>query len=196
MWPWEHVAVGYLLYSAYVRVRHDNSPDTWPALAVGFGALFPDLVDKPLAWTVDVLPSGVSVAHSVFTALVLATCVVWVLDHVGHRQIGVGFAVAYLAHLPADALYPVLLGDRVHLRAFLWPVATTPDAGGSGFLAHVVEYGVAFVHFLGTPRGLAFLVLEVTLVGSAIAVWIADGHPGLTPWRSWRSDDPATSRGD
>ena len=39
MWPWEHVAVGYLLYSAYVHLRYGESPGKLPTFAVAFGLL-------------------------------------------------------------------------------------------------------------------------------------------------------------
>ncbi len=179
MWPWEHLAIGYLAYSAYVHFVDDVSPTTYQAMAVAVGTQFPDLVDKPLAWTLSVVGSGVSIAHSVFTAVGLSAVVVLVSRRVGHRKLGVAFAVGYLLHLPADMAYPVLLGQQPQLEAFLWPVVTTTASASGGFLANFAYYAVRFVAFLGTGRGALFLVLEFVLLGTTAAVWIIDGHPGI-----------------
>ena len=64
MWPWGHVALGYLFYSLYVHWRHDRPPSAPAAIAVGVGTLLPDVIDKPLAWWAAVLPNGRSLAHS------------------------------------------------------------------------------------------------------------------------------------
>ena len=64
MWPWGHLAVGYLVYSGLSRWRFGRLPGSVATLAVALGTQLPDLVDKPLAWTVNVLASGRSLAHS------------------------------------------------------------------------------------------------------------------------------------
>ena len=179
MWPWEHLAIGYLAYSAYVHLIDDESPTARQAVAVAVGTQFPDLVDKPLAWTLSVVGSGVSIAHSVFTAVGLSATVVLVSRRLGHRKLGLAFAVGYLSHLPADIVYPVLLGRQPQLEAFLWPVVTTTASAGGGLLANFAYYLVRFLAFLGTGRGALFLVLEFVLLGTTAAVWILDGYPGL-----------------
>ncbi|MFC7165331.1 metal-dependent hydrolase [Halospeciosus flavus] len=104
MWPWEHLAVGYVAVSILFR-WHGRRVGALDAVAVGVGAAFPDLVDKPLAWAFDVLPSGTSVAHSVFVAVPLAVAVWFVAARRDRRSVGAAFAVSYLLHLPSDALY-------------------------------------------------------------------------------------------
>jgi hypothetical protein len=101
MWPWEHLAVGYLLYSASVRLRTGSGPGDGPALALALSTQFPDLVDKPLAWSLGVLPDGTTVAHSVFVA-VPAVVVVAALERgrAGGRYapaIGIGYLSGLLA---------------------------------------------------------------------------------------------------
>lgn len=178
MWPWEHVAVGYLLYSAYVRLRHGSNPTVWPALAVAVGALFPDIVDKPLAWAFAVFPSGVSVAHSVFTVATLSAVVVFLGGRFGHRATATAFSVSYAAHVPADALYQLVVGNPLRLEAYVWPLVVIQGSAGGGFLDNVLYYAVRFLVFLSTPRGLLFLSLEVALLGTTLLVWIADDCPG------------------
>lgn len=68
MWPWEHLAFGYVLFSLLVRIGRRRPDDASVYLLVLF-TQFPDLVDKPLAWTFGILLSGLSVGHSVFVAL-------------------------------------------------------------------------------------------------------------------------------
>jgi hypothetical protein len=179
MWPWEHVAVGYLLYSAYVHTRHGSAPTTWPALAVAVGALFPDIVDKPLAWTFAVFPSGVSVAHSVFTVAALSVIVLSVSGRLGHRAVGTAFCLSYAAHIPADALYQLVVGNPLRLEAYAWPLVVIQGGGQGGFLDNFLYYLVRFLVFLTTPRGLLFLSLEVALLGTTLLVWVADDCPGL-----------------
>ena len=179
VWPWEHLAVGYLLYSAFVHLTDNRSPETAPALVLAFGTQFPDLIDKTLAWTLSVVASGVSVAHSVFTAVCLSASVVVLSQRLGHRRLGVAFAVGYLAHIPADMLYPVLLGGRLHLEAYLWPLVTVTAPARGGFFANFTYYAAQFITFLGTGRGAVFLILEVVLLGTAVVVWLLDGRPVL-----------------
>ncbi|WP_136718389.1 metal-dependent hydrolase [Halorientalis salina] len=179
MWPWEHLAIGYLLYSGYVHFTNSESPTTGPALLVVLGTQFPDLVDKTLAWTFTIFPSGVSVAHSVFTAAGLSACVVLLARRLEHRQLGIAFAIGYLSHIPADMVYPVFLGGRLNLGAFFWPLVTAAGPARGGFLANFAYYAVRFLAFLGTPRGILFLVLEIALLGTTAVVWILDGHPGF-----------------
>lgn len=179
MWPWEHLAIGYLLYSGVRHTTGGDPPTRGAVLAVLVGSQFPDLVDKPLGWTVQVLASGVSVAHSVLTALALSGCVILLARRLGHPQLGIAFAVGYLAHIPADMLYPLLLGGPLYLESYLWPLVTVSGPARGGLVANVGYYLVRFLLFLATPRGVVFLLLEGVLLGTAAAVWFRDGHPGI-----------------
>ena len=179
MWPWEHLAVGYLLYSALTRYRTGDSPTTAAAVAVAFGTQFPDLVDKPLGWLFAVFPGGVSVAHSIFTATVLSVVVVALSHRFGRPRVGTAFTVGYLSHLPADAVYGLLFDGRVKIRPFLWPFVEAAPSASSGFLDNLAYYALRFLHFLVTDRGLAFLSLEVILLSFTAWIWVRDGCPGV-----------------
>jgi len=99
MWPWEHLAVAYLLYSARSRWLWGRPPTTRGTLVVAFASQLPDLVDKPLAWLLFVLPGGRTLGHSLFVGLPLvgvAFVVGWVLD--SYRG-SIAFAVGLLSHL-------------------------------------------------------------------------------------------------
>jgi len=183
MWPWEHVAVGYIAYSLLHRGYTDRPPRAGAVLAVAFGSLFPDLVDKPLGWAFGVLPS-ISVGHSVFLAVPLGTLIVVVTGHSGRADVGVAFLVGHLLHIPGDIVYPLVLGGSSAPERFLWPLysGTVADAG---FMSKVVLYLTDFMVFLGTPRGRLYLACELVLVGTAITLWVADRLPVASDVLRW-----------
>lgn len=187
MWPWEHIAVGYLLYSAVSRRHWHHPPVARAAIVVGVAAVLPDLVDKPLAWWLGALPAGRSLAHSLLVGVpvVLAVLVAgWRRDE---RPASVAFAVGYLSHLAGDVFYPLVVQGELRVGFLLWPVVAAPDGGTTSALPHVRELVGAFVAFLATPRGTLYLVGDVTLVVAAVAVWVMDGTPGLPVARNSRT---------
>ncbi|MBV0923099.1 metal-dependent hydrolase [Halomicroarcula limicola] len=179
MWPWEHLAVGYLVYSLYVRVRGRERPSGVDVVAVAVGSQFPDLVDKPLGWGTTLLPSGTSLAHSILFAVPISLLVVAVAHRYGHSSVGVGFALAYLAHPPADAVYSFVLGGHLRLGFLLWPVVPAHPMEPTAIFARAGELFVEFVGILGTPMGYRFLALEALLLGVTFILWWDDGWPGL-----------------
>lgn len=179
MWPWEHLALGYVIYSFVSRAQKRESP---PDLAVPWlvlGTQFPDLVDKPLAWSVGVLPSGISLAHSIFFAVPIAGLTVLVGRRIGRPDAAVGFAVGYLSHLPGDFLYPLLLGGGVYPDAFLWPVVEMAQDPPVGLVIRTRELFTEFLALLETPVGMFYVVGEFVLLGTALVTWAIDGRPGL-----------------
>jgi len=72
MWPWGHLAVGYVAFSVFVRFRLGRQPSGHAALALAVATQLPDLIDKPLAWQFGLLSSGISVAHSILVGVPLA----------------------------------------------------------------------------------------------------------------------------
>lgn len=191
MWPWAHLAVGYLLYSLYCRAR-GRVPTGYPVLALAVGTQFPDLVDKPLAWRFGVLPSGLSLAHSLLFALPFVAVVGLVALRYGSTSVATGFAVGYLSHLPADVVYPLLLDRNVDPRFLLWPLYPAVDPERVGLFANVTMYFSRYVELLLTPLGLLFALAEVGLVLSAVALWVRDGAPGLRELWSAVMPSPST----
>jgi hypothetical protein len=179
MWPWEHLAFGYVLYSVYVRVVHGERPVRTDALALAFATQLPDLVDKPLAWTFGLLPSGVSLAHSAFVAVPLAAVAVLVARGLGVGSAGRAFGVGYLSHLAGDVLYPLALNGEVSPEYLLWPLVDQAAVEPVGSLPMALGLLSRFGDFLTTPRGVVYLALELLLLGVALAVWNADGLPGV-----------------
>jgi membrane-bound metal-dependent hydrolase YbcI (DUF457 family) len=191
MWPWEHLAFGYVLASLTNRLGTDRRLTAADALVIGLATQLPDLIDKPLAWTVGILPSGLSLGHSLFFALPLSLLVVLVARSRGRTGLGVVFAVAYGSHLFGDALYPMLTGGSFSPRFVLWPLVPASSEAGVGFLSQLDLFVGRFLQFLGTPLGRVYLVLEAVLLVGATALWYVDGAPGL----SWFLDRlPGRSR--
>lgn len=189
MWPWEHLAVGYVVYSLLRRLWTGRPPADGAALAVAVGTQLPDLVDKPLAWGLGVLPSGLSAGHSVFVAVPTAVLAWGLSRRAGRPDVGVALGVGHLSHLAGDVLYPVLLGGQFGLGAILWPLVPRPPDQGE-LLGRVAELFADFLAFLATPRGQVYLAGEVALLSAALALWLYDGAPGL-PWPRRRRRRPA-----
>jgi len=182
MWPWEHLAVGYLAYSAASRAVWGEPPSSRGALAVSVAAVAPDLVDKPLAWGLDVLPAGKSLAHSLFAFLGLAGLAGLVGARRGSQRLPVAFVLGYGSHLAADVLYPLVVRGELRAGFLCWPVV--PVRGGTdSVLPHLRELLAAFAAFLATPRGAVYLAAEAALLAAAVAVWVADGTPVLSAVR-------------
>ena len=193
MWPWEHAAVGYLSVSLYYRFRGRPPPDDAVAVAVLLGTQFPDLVDKPLAWWVAVLPSGHSLAHSLPVALALSGVAAGLTHYFGSPAVGVAYGVGYLTHLAGDALYPALLGGDVAFAFLVAPLAGGGAAPGPapGLFEMVAVFWGQFVSFLGTPRGLVYLGGELAVTGGAVLAWLLDGRPGSPRfWATFRGTEP------
>ncbi|MEF8785612.1 MAG: metal-dependent hydrolase [Haloarculaceae archaeon] len=180
MWPWEHLAIGYLAYSLFVRSVAGHTPQALAVAALVIGTQFPDLIDKPLGWETTLLPSsGISLAHSLFVAVPLAALAVAATSVFDRADVGVAFAVGYLLHLPADVVYPLLIGRHLKWTFLFWPLLPAPAAPTVSIVPFVQELAGQFLTFLSTPRGRLYLLLELGLLGGAMLRWYVDGTPGL-----------------
>ncbi|WP_458187843.1 metal-dependent hydrolase [Haladaptatus sp. NG-WS-4] len=186
MWPWEHVAFGYLWYSLSVNLARRPSPRTREVVVLGFAALLPDLVDKPLSWSFELFPTGYSVAHSVFVAgLVLS--IIATFAWCGRRlRYAAAFGVGYVSHLVGDIVYPVFMGEGLKPEVVLWPVvqlaAYEQHRGLTGrFLLYFFEY----LQMLGEAGWHPIVVFELVLGTAMFALWLYDGTAGL-PTPDWR----------
>lgn len=180
MWPWEHLAVGYLCYSLLVRALERRAPRGWPVVALAVGIQFPDLVDKPLSWTIGILPSGHSLAHSLLVALPAAALAVTAAWALGRRRVGAAFAFGYLAHLPGDVFYPALVGGGPNYGFLLWPLVPAPvSETGVGFVEMFRTLFARYVAELAQGEVSLYLAVEVGLLASVGLLWLYDGAPPL-----------------
>lgn len=175
MWPWGHLAVGYLVYTGIVRWRDNHPPSGATTLAALFGTQLPDLVDKPLAWVFGILTNGRSLAHSALTMCVVCGLVWVVARRRGRTRLAVAFAVGYASHLATDALAPLLAGDYHDLAYLVWPLLPLPTP----------EPGIGFVERFATMQFTPYVWFQFVLVVLALAVWVRDGRPGLATLRNW-----------
>ncbi len=179
MWPWGHLAVGYLLYSLWCRLAARRTPTPLGTLLVAFGTQFPDLIDKPFAWSVAVLPTGRSLTHSLLTASVILGVGWWLTKSRAKRVPWQAFAIGYLSHLAMDSVKPLAEGEFAKLSFLLWPMLSSPSYDTpKGFLAHFTAFELS-----------AFVVIQFFLAVVAVVVWIADGAPGTGAIRKrwWRA---------
>ncbi|WP_224448601.1 metal-dependent hydrolase [Haloprofundus salilacus] len=171
MLPWGHAALGYLLYSYGLRFRRAGPPTGLATmLALAVGTQFPDLVDKPLSWTFQVLPGGRTLAHTLFVAVPFLLAVLFVARRVDRRTVGDAFAVGYASHLLGDTLWQLSQGNVEVLAFLVWPLIPVGEP----------EYDYSIVEFflqLELTAGVAF-GLAVTAVG--LVRWWRDGAPPLS----------------
>jgi len=177
MWPWGHLAVGYLVYVVWAR-RNATPQRSRTLLVVAFATQLPDLIDKPLAWTLSVLPSGRSLGHSLFTATILVAVVYYLVRRDNRADVAPAFAIGYLSHclsdLGPDVVAGVLTGDASQLRwatYLLWPLYPPPP------YPHDTSFVSQFATFTLDPYGL----FQFLLVALALAVWVRSGMPGVRP---------------
>lgn len=173
MWPLGHIAVGYLLYAFSTRARFDRPPGHVPALALVLGTQFPDLVDKPLAWYLGMIPTGRSLTHSLLVLVLLVFALALVAGRNGRRETATAFGIGAFSHVLADSI-PALWGEA-DLNMLLWPVLPVEpyETGPPTVLALLRES-------LGEP----YFLTEFVLAAVALALWRRDGYPGLAALRT------------
>lgn len=181
MWPWGHLAVAYLLYSLFVRVRFGRPPRAMPALAVAMGSQLPDLIDKPLAWELGLLVSGRSLAHSISFTLLLLSAVYAIAVPTGHRESATAFVIGHATHLVTDLPLMTVTGDFSGTIYLFWPFLGPPAYDeSSGILVAFSGHSIT-----------VYSAVQLALFVVAIIVWYRDGLPGLrVMWRSVKRHVP------
>lgn len=184
MWPWGHLAVAYLAYRLFRSlaagvVRPSLTPGA--VFAVAVGSQFPDLIDKPLAWTFGVLPAGRSLGHSLLTLAVVAGVVWWLTADSRWRTPAVAFLFGWLAHslsdLGPDTVAGLLAGDLGQLAwatYLAWPLLPPPP--------YETDYSI-LAHFADLSLT-GYVTAQFALLGLAVGLWVADGRPGYAATRT------------
>lgn len=188
MWPWEHVALGYLCYSLYRNALFGSAPGDRAAIVVVVASVLPDLVDKPLSWGVEWFPTGYSIAHSAFTLAAIAV-VVLALRRRGTGRLAVAFLVGYGSHLLGDVVYPLLSGEGLAFRRVLWPLVSLPPYGERlGPFSRTFLYLRRYVEAGLDGDGSTAVAAGLALVLVVLCLWIYDGAPGT--WIGRSADAP------
>lgn len=170
MWPIGHASVAYLCYALSTRSRSDDPPGHGPTVVVGFAALLPDLIDKPLAWEFGLLPGGRTFAHSLFVLVPLSLLVYAVARRRGAGEYGIAFAVGTISHTLLDAL-PVLWEPTTPWQALVWPLLAVGGVSGEG--------APTILGLLRESIGQPYFLSEFVFFAVALLVWRADGYPAL-----------------
>ncbi|WP_276261498.1 metal-dependent hydrolase [Haloglomus litoreum] len=180
MWPWGHLAVAYVCYSVGRRVRRRPPPADLPVAALAFGALTPDLIDKPLSWGLGLFPTGYALGHSVFVALPVGIAVLLDGYRRGRAELAAAFVVGYWSHLLGDVGSGLLFGDGLSVSTVLWPVVQREPYGESlGLFGRSWHYLREFGGSLAATDRPAMLLLGAAVpVALALALWLLDGAPG------------------
>ncbi|WP_265110612.1 metal-dependent hydrolase [Halosolutus halophilus] len=169
MLPLGHLAVAYLCYSLATRLRALSPPTAVPVLLVLGGSLFPDLVDKPLAWSLGLLPSGRSLGHSLLFLVPLAIGLSLLARRYGRGEYGIAFAIGAITHSLLD-ITPLLWDPTASVPFLFWPLIAVP-----------IPPVLAAAH---PPLGLFYRLSEVGFASLAVVRWRWDGSPGLEPLRA------------
>ncbi len=182
MMPWGHLAVGYLLYSAGVRVARGHGPRELPSLALVFGTQLPDLIDKPLNWWFSVF-DGRAFGHSLLIMIPLSLAVYVVARRHDHGDLGAAFGSGLVIHLLTDGWLAILAGSvRANAPYLLWPIYPTPTYPKDSLADHVVAQ-VEAIRALpwGSPAELltSWLAIQALLLLVPLSVWMYDGYPGV-----------------
>jgi hypothetical protein len=150
MQPTHHVLVAVAAVTAYVVLTERRLPTGGVVFPAVFASVLPDVVDKPLAWTFHVIPSGRMLAHSLVVAGVVVACVLVVADRRGFLPHGVAFAWGYLSHLAGDFHPVVQLGTEYYFFPnMFWPLmAANPDRV-AGFAAVAPDVDASLLVELG-----------------------------------------------
>jgi len=133
MRPVEHFAVVSLPLVVYSLVRYRRLPTGYSVLVVLIATQLPDVIDKPLAWTFGILPSGRMFAHSLVISLPVLTIGVYIATRRGFGRPALLFSVSYLSHIAGD-FYPILWqgSDYYFFPNLFWPLlAANPDHNAS-----------------------------------------------------------------
>lgn len=182
MWPWGHLAFGYVLFSLASRAWFDEPPRGPSVYVLVIATQLPDLVDKTLSWVLGVFPTGYSVGHSVFVAVPVGVAVAtlaWRRDRVAA---GVAFVVGYWSHLAGDVVVGAVTPETHSLGRVLWPVVTLePYEERMGAVERALHYFAQFVAELRTGEDPTLLLLYFGPFLAAFVIWIVDGMPGV-PW--------------
>jgi len=185
MWPWEAPVFGYLCYSAYCHVRYREPPGGWAVLLVAVGSVVPDLIDKPLNWQFGVFSSGYALGHSIFFGLFVTAVSYSVARRRDAPRLGTALGIGFITHEIGAALEHVVTDGDVWfgLEHMLWPVYSVPPAVHHGFWRTTMRFLGEYLHNVLALRPTPYLVMIGVIGLFTLAVWLADGHPGLRELR-------------
>jgi hypothetical protein len=119
--PIEHFIIALLPVAVYALLRDRQLPSLQLVAVTFFGSQFPDLIDKPLAYELSLIPSGRVFMHSLPFAIPLSVAVIAYAVRTDRTRLGLAFVFAHLSHLVADNRQ-LLRPDPYVSSDLLWPL--------------------------------------------------------------------------
>ena len=110
MSPLAHALLSVSFITVYRYHQHRRVPSKAMLLVVCFGSLFPDFIDKPVAYA-NLIPWGRVFMHSLPFAIPVVMIAVIYAFVTNRLHLGVGFSIGYLLHLPGDWHERLLTGE-------------------------------------------------------------------------------------
>ena len=180
MWPWEHLAFGYLLYTAFVHLAWGDRPRGGPTLLLALGTQMPDLIDKPLGWGFEVYATGYGATHSVLVAGPILVGILAVAVHYGRPRLGAGYVVGHASHMLGDAVNPIRQADPPVFERLLWPLSNFETYSRDyGVVERALYYFGEYLELMTRPEHVGLVLVYVSLFVFVAAVWAFDGLPGV-----------------
>ena len=170
MLPLGHLAVALLPVTLYTLVRNRRFPSGIVTLLIVIGTQLPDMIDKPLAWSFSVLPSGRMFAHSLVVCLPALAVLTVAAHRRGRGRLSLLFSAAYLSHLAGDFYLILFRGtDYYFFPNLFWPLLTANPDRAPSFAAHAPEsvlslFGWMFAFGCVTCYGVVLMYRQRRLV--------------------------------
>lgn len=120
MSPIEHFIIAVIPVGVVVLILTRRRPPASVIGAVFFGSQFPDLIDKPLAYEVSILPTGRVFMHSLPIAIPFFLVVGVYGWRTNRKVMSVAFVFAHFTHIVADT-QKTLLGANQPNSDLFWP---------------------------------------------------------------------------
>ena len=188
MWPWGHLAVGYIVFTVWSRLITRNPPSGRTTLVLALATQLPDLVDKSLQFTLH-LYEGRAIAHSLLVMIPFCVGAVLVARQYGQQQSATALTIGVITHLFGDSWRAILTNNVQSEAAYLlWPVLPAPSYAVDAPADHVDRLiaalteaqGESLTDIVGSSMGVQLLLLLLFSV-----IWLVDGSPGFrTVWRT------------
>ena len=123
----EHFVLALVPLLAYIFLRYRRVPSKSAIGAVLIGSIFPDLVDKPFAHYLSILPSGRVFMHSLPVSIPFCLAVLWYGLNTDRIQLAGAFTLGVLLH-PLGDFYKSILSGSIPAELF-WPFLAVQSTG-------------------------------------------------------------------
>jgi hypothetical protein len=141
MFPHEHFLLAWLPLVGYVVLRDRRLPSKQVVGAVLLGSLLPDLIDKPLAYQLNLIPHGRVFLHSLPVIMPLLIAVIVYGWKTGRLRMALAYSFGHLLH-PVGDFYSTLLAGVVP-QHLLWPFVSVPSGADPVWIHEWTIFSVA-----------------------------------------------------